>query len=499
MVTTVLREGDREPDGLSNPLLGRFIDETSLYRIDQDESAERSVATSEFATVVSCWVLQRCADYRAALQRWFSRVRVGGHLVVAVPHAFLHERQTELPSRWDPRQRRLYTPRALMDEVEEALVPNTYRVRLLADDDRGYDYDADREVRPTRACDVVLVLEKIAPPAWNLRNTLDMRQVRGETPDYAFKPSRTRIEVTSLRPRQRILLLKLDHLGDFIMGLTALRRARQVFADAHLTLVVGTWNEAMARESGFADEVIGFDAFPRNSTEEEPNVVATIGRFREVVPKSYDLAIDLRTDHDTRVLLREVHADLKAGIGTRGQFPFLDIFLPLDFNRNEPERAREEVLNHHSFSRDRIDRRQTFRDPVAGEEVRRGSAIIWGPYHLLRAGSYIFEPFIEYDRRTPGMLRVDISLDTRPVVEKYATDGHGLRLPFEVHIPETRFEFRVWTVDGQPVPDFSFFGGRLIREGGASVLHQSEYISLLIELVAMRTGKSGMLMELTTG
>ena len=483
---------------LSNPHLHHFFDESSLYHIDDsDDGSVKRPAAEQFATVVSSWLLQRLNDYRTALQGWFSLVRVGGYLVVAVPHAFLHERQIELPSRWDPRQRRLYTPRALMDEIEEALVPNTYRVRLLIDDDRDYDYLADREARPTGACDVVLVLEKIEPPLWSLRNTLDTRQIRGETPDYAFEPPRTRIEVTALRSRRRVLLLKLDHLGDFIMGMTALRRAREVFADAHLTLVVGTWNEAMARESGFADEVIGFEAFPRNSTEEEPNVPATIGRFREVVPGSYDLAIDMRTDHDTRVLLREVHADVKAGIGTRGQFPFLDIFLPLDFNRNEPERAREEVLNHHNFSRDRIDQRETFRDLVAGDEVRRGSAILWGPYHRLRTGRYIFEPFIEYDRRTPGILRVDISLDTEPVAEKVAADGHGLRLPFEVRTPDAQFEFRVWAVDGQPIPDFSFFGGRLIREGGASVLHQSEYISLLIELVAMRTARSGMLTDLT--
>ena len=47
------------------------------------------------------------------------------------------------------------------------------------------------------------------------------------------------------------------------------------------------------------------------------------------------------------------------------------------------------------------------------------------------------------------------------------------RLHFTVETPDTPFEFRIWTRPDLPSIDLSFFGGRLIREGAASVLHQS--------------------------
>ena len=85
--------------------------------------SEPGVVDGSQATVVALLRLQNEPDYRRALRDWFRPVRTGGHLIVVVPHAFLHERQLALPSRWHPRQRRLYTPASLLDEVEEALPP----------------------------------------------------------------------------------------------------------------------------------------------------------------------------------------------------------------------------------------------------------------------------------------------------------------------------------------------------------------------------------------
>jgi hypothetical protein len=53
-------------------------------------------------------------------------------------------------------------------------------------------------------------------------------------------------------------------------------------------------------------------------------------------------------------------------------------------------------------------------------------------------------------------------------------------------------------VDGHAPIDFSYFGGRLIREGAASVLHQSEYLALLIDLIIMRVDRLGLLSETAT-
>ena len=204
--------------------------------------------------------LQEIADYRAAIQSWFKALRVGGRLAIVVPHAFLYERLLALPGRWDPAQRRLYTPASLMSEVEEALEPNSYRVRWLSDDDAGYDYGLDREIPPAGAADVLLVLERIAVPRWGLTET---PRVKAFDPDYEFEPNRTRVEFVSTAPRSKILILKLDHLGDFIMGIPALEKARATFADAEITLVVGAWNLDIARQMNVADKVPAVQRLPQ--------------------------------------------------------------------------------------------------------------------------------------------------------------------------------------------------------------------------------------------
>ncbi len=467
---------------LASPVL-----EAGLDRVTAPEASQ--------ATVCAVFRLQDAPDYRAALRAWFQPVRVGGHLVIAVPHAFLYERQLAMPSRWSRSQRRLYTPSSLLEEVEEALAPNSYRVRHLGDLDQGYDYGLDSEQLPVGRSDIVLVLEKIATPAWTL--ALAPREAPAsalpDRPDYQFEPARTRVEVETHPALRRILLLKLDHLGDFIMGVEALERARRLFPEAEITLMVGSWNLELARSLGVADRVVSFDVFPRNSSEEEVNVPAKGALFQAAAPEEYDLAIDLRTDHDTRHLLRLVKAGLRAGVGGRAQFPFLDIFLPIDASRGEPESAREFLFDIHAFPSQGSTKRTPNRIISNAETVERNCAIVWGPYRRLRAGRYVFEPSVDIEPGSGGVVMLDVALDGQRVVQVLVDGPTTERMTFEVGPEGASFEARLWTVDDLASLDFSFFGGRLIRQGADSVLHQSEYLSLLVELVAMRTGKMGVL------
>jgi hypothetical protein len=455
-------------------------------------------AAERFDVVVSYWLLQDLPDYRSAIRGWFDLLSPGGHLILIVPHAFLYERQVALPSPWRVQQRRLYTPGSLGQELEEALSPNEYRVRWLGDLDAGYDYGLNRNVEPTGGSDVALVVERIRPPVWSLEPEAPLAQAIGPAAiPYAFEPLRTRIEVAARPDTQRMVVLKLDHLGDFIMALPALERMRRYFPDAHIDLVVGSWNAGMAREIGIADRVIPFDAFPRNSTEVEPNVEATLGKFRDLVTDTYDIAVDLRTDTDTRTLLRAVRAPIKAGIGTRRQFPFLDIALPLDDTRNDPERARDDMISHHVFHLQGTARRSHFGLHVDKNIVGRESAIVWGPYLMLNEGDYIFDFYIDLERdRGDGLLRLDIALDHgRAVSEMYVSGPATFQLKFEVEKPGTPFEARIWAVPDQPAISFSFYGGRLIQKTPNNVLHQSEYSTLLVELMKLRLIDFDMLRE----
>ena len=112
--------------------------------------------------------LEHIEDYQNALSDWHRVLKIGGFMIIAVPHQYLYERRTRPPSRWNEDHKRFYTPASLMREVEQSLDPNTYRLRHLADNDLWYDYPQPLEAHPGGCYEVELVLERIAPPAWKL-------------------------------------------------------------------------------------------------------------------------------------------------------------------------------------------------------------------------------------------------------------------------------------------------------------------------------------------
>lgn len=461
----------------------RDLEEGRFFDVDSRREAEEGSQTA----VVAHERLQDLIDYRQALQAWFKLVGPGGRLVITVPHAFLYDRALRLEDRRRPDQKRLYTPASLLQEVEEALPPNTYRVRTLMDADFGYEGDTTPE--PTGVHHLVLVLQKTVCPPLNPKQAPDFRS---DAPVPEFDRPRTRLEFSARAPQRRILVLKLDHLGDFVMGLPALDALRAAFPSSEITLVVGSWNLDLAEAAGVADKLVVFDVFPRNSSEERVDIAGKITQFEALFKGPYDIAIDLRVDPDTRVLLQNIDAATKAGIGARNRFPFLDVFLPVDFNREGQEQARIDLLRQQDFqAKDELKRssHRLYCDGSASQD----NALVWGPYWSLRAGRYVFEPALEIE--SEGSLVLDIGLDAQRRCGLVVPTTEPLRLPFEVTQDHSQFEFRIWPMYGAPLPAFSFYGGRLIREGANSVLHQSEYGRLLVELLRMRAREGGLLYE----
>ena len=487
---------DRLPQGTNGPILtieayrdgplGPFLAAKRLR--DLSHAPDALPAEGSQQAVFAPWLLQDIADYRYALQRWFGCLEPGGFLVVTVPHAFLHDRRAQLPSPWRPVQRRLYTPASLLAEVEEALTPNSYRIRWLGDEDAGYDYALGRDARPVGRQDIALVIERIAPPAW----TLAADPSSAPAPGPIFEPVRTRIEQTATEPVATILLLKLDHLGDFIMSLPAIRALRAHFPAAHITLVVGSWNEALAIESGLADRVIPFDTFTRNPVEEgHLDMAARAEAFAALVHGPFDLAIDLRTFSDTRLLLDGVDATHRAGIGNAAFFPFLDIALPIDGDIGSLGQAMSLEIGATDFAM------RSFCERGVGDIACRGEAaagfheaLVWGPYRLLGPGDYVFQPSIDLNfAQSDAVLIYDLVVDGA-VLASGRFSVHPVDIAFRVDRP-SRFEFRLWVHGSDPVPDFRFRGGRLSKRGVATALHQSEYERLLVDLVAMRLAGDG--------
>lgn len=118
--------------------------------------------------VFSSHCLEHIEDYVGALREWHRVLKIGGFMVISVPHQFLYEKKFALPSRWNRDHKRFYTPASLMAEVEAALSPNTYRLRHLIDNDVRFTYALPPEVHSGGCYEIEMVLEKIREPSWKI-------------------------------------------------------------------------------------------------------------------------------------------------------------------------------------------------------------------------------------------------------------------------------------------------------------------------------------------
>lgn len=118
--------------------------------------------------VYSSHCLEHIDDYIGTLREWYRVLRIGGFMVVSVPHQFLYEKKFAPPSRWNTDHKRFYTPASLMAEVEQALAPNTYRLRHLVDNDMKFVYKLPPEVHSGGCYEIEMVLEKIQEPSWKI-------------------------------------------------------------------------------------------------------------------------------------------------------------------------------------------------------------------------------------------------------------------------------------------------------------------------------------------
>lgn len=119
-------------------------------------------------TVFSSHCLEHILFDHAAIQDWYRVLKVGGFIVCIVPSQALYEKRRTLPSRFNEDHKRMYSPASLARSFEDCLKVNSYRVRHLAENDRGFNYRLGPNVHSDGAYEIEIVIEKIAPPAWDL-------------------------------------------------------------------------------------------------------------------------------------------------------------------------------------------------------------------------------------------------------------------------------------------------------------------------------------------
>jgi SAM-dependent methyltransferase len=134
------------------------------------EGATFPFADASFDAIYSSHCFEHIGDWLGVLRDWYRLLKIGGFLVIVVPHQLLFERKRSLPSPINPDHKRFYTPKSLLGEIETAFEENSYRVRHLVENDKGFDYSI-MPYQGTDGCyEIELVVEKLAKPFWHPDN-----------------------------------------------------------------------------------------------------------------------------------------------------------------------------------------------------------------------------------------------------------------------------------------------------------------------------------------
>jgi ADP-heptose:LPS heptosyltransferase/GT2 family glycosyltransferase len=149
---------------------------------------------------------------------------------------------------------------------------------------------------------------------------------------------------------RQILVVKLDHIGDFITSLPGFRALRARFPGARITALVAPASVAMARQEASIDEVLEFTFFHQRSVDGLAAVTtqeyAALGA--RLAPFGFDMAIDLRMHLETRPVLQQSGARFLVGYDQEGRYPWLDVRLEWEADaqsRPKPAHVSERLLN----------------------------------------------------------------------------------------------------------------------------------------------------------
>ena len=154
--------------------------------------------------------------------------------------------------------------------------------------------------------------------------------------DETFRPPFVKgIKSESIK---KILVVKLDHIGDVILGLPAIKMVREKFPVCHITVLCGPWAKPLLETVKEIDNIICFNFFHEKSEEGEVLLNRIeLEKLKEILTSmKFDLAIDLRRFSDTREILNISGARYKAGYRSKDCSVPLTVSLDGDILKDIP-------------------------------------------------------------------------------------------------------------------------------------------------------------------
>jgi lipopolysaccharide heptosyltransferase II len=135
-------------------------------------------------------------------------------------------------------------------------------------------------------------------------------------------------------PPRRILLLRLERIGDLLMSLGAIAAVRRLAPEAEIDLVVGRWNAEIAQLLPSVNQVHIVDA-PWLARGEPGSDFGTLWRHAHGWRhRQYDLAINFEGDIRSHGLMALSRARRRVGFGMAGGGPLLTDVVAHDASRH---------------------------------------------------------------------------------------------------------------------------------------------------------------------
>jgi lipopolysaccharide heptosyltransferase II len=142
---------------------------------------------------------------------------------------------------------------------------------------------------------------------------------------------------------RRILLLRLERIGDLLMALPAMADVRAHAPDAEIDLIVGGWNARLASAMPAVTRVETLDARWLARDEGGLGLRSLLASARRWRGRRYDLAINFEPDVRSNLLLVASGAAWTAGYRSGGGGALLDCALDYDTRAHTTDNARRLV------------------------------------------------------------------------------------------------------------------------------------------------------------
>jgi len=154
-----------------------------------------------------------------------------------------------------------------------------------------------------------------------------------------FLPARA----ASPGPAERVLILRLERIGDLLMARDAIADARAMFPTAKIDLAVGSWNLELARLIPGIDDIHVADVpwLARNGAGDSWSTLRR--KTKDWKRLRYDLVINIEPDIRSNYLAWRTRAPRRVGYWTGGGGPFLTDALAYEPGRHVSENARRIV------------------------------------------------------------------------------------------------------------------------------------------------------------